>query len=217
MDISLVLTILGVDGRLEVQLHGVCLVQSHMAQALKGPVLGLMLCWHHLEILKNVWPRGLVFSLFIGYHKLHGRCWVFVMVVKSSLFHFQSHEPCYSFPLPKRRDAVFFAQRCLQLPNLMPVRLRPHRGVTLSNHLSRNVGFFPLKLWIIGYQWSWPQKLQCLPNSYLLSNPFSECHIHIFSCLGYFQWGKLWAIESRHVWNWNSIIFPLKTALYFLY
>lgn len=130
---------------------------------------------------------GLVFLLFTGSHKLHDRRWVSMLVVKSSLFHFQSHEPCYSFPLPKRRQTVFFVQRCLQIPNLMSVRLRPTslRGEFVS--LSRNV---TLWLWILNYQRSWPQKLHCLPNSYLLPNPFSECHFQlpwIFPVVSYGQ------------------------------
>lgn len=172
-----------------------CPVWSHKGQALKGPVLDLMLCCHHLEILTAVSSRGLVFLFFTASHKVHHWCWLFEMIVKSSLFHFQSQEPCYSLPQPKRKNAIFFAQRCLQLPHLC-LRVWDLIEEWLGLIICPEILIFPLNYEIMNYRLpviltiDIPELSKFLP---LAESLFWVSYTH-FHCLGYFQWGKLQAI-----------------------
>lgn len=50
----------------QAQLHGHVACVVTQGPTLKGPVLGIMLCHHHFEILDNLCTRGYTFSCCCG-------------------------------------------------------------------------------------------------------------------------------------------------------
>lgn len=177
-----------------------------------------MLFWHHLEII--LLDQGaLHFHFSLGLANCVACTGNLGDSRKPSLFHFHSHESNSSFPQPKGRCCHFLCTKVSWIPNLMSLRPRLHWRLTLPNCLSSNVEGFLLINTMMNYRLSVILTTNTpVPFKFLLpaKSLFWGCDIHNSIFLEYFQWDKVWGIQSQIVRHWNSIISPVKTVLYFL-